>query len=296
MEIFYVLFFISVATMAISLLLLIVRLIFKKGMSYKGSAILLLSSVTVFVLSGVMMPEPSPEQKARVEERKLAKELAKLEKEKSDTEKKEDQSPKSEKSKKEPSQDVEKVVDKKEDVKKDEDKKVSSPVKKKTTTESKSTPIKTEDKSKKDKKSPPTNESNEKESVVERSKEVVYETFRFSDDKMDETISDIEYSKSDKTLHVTVKGKDGWSDDSIGLGFREDSTTVYRELAKDDRIQEAWLSITFPMKDKHGNVSDEKVVETWMSRKTMDEINWKSFDYQNLFDVADGVFAYPQFQ
>ncbi|MEK4712295.1 hypothetical protein [Sporosarcina sp. FSL K6-5500] len=135
----------------------------------------------------------------------------------------------------------------------------------------------------------------EDDSVLGKSNDVIYNVFQSGDDEINETISDIEFDESEKVLMVTVKGKDGLSEKSIGLGFYEDSTAVYRELAKDDRIDEVWLTITFPMRDTYGNVANEDVMGTYMSRKTMDKINWQSFDYQKLLDVVDGKRIYPQF-
>ena len=133
------------------------------------------------------------------------------------------------------------------------------------------------------------------QSVLESSKNVLYEIFKFGDDEIDETIVNIEFNESDKSLIATVKGKDGWSDKSIGDGFYMDSTAAYRELAKDERIDEAWITITFPMKDEYGKVTDEEVMGTWMSRETMNKIDWKNFDYKKLLDVVDGKRIYPQF-
>lgn len=135
----------------------------------------------------------------------------------------------------------------------------------------------------------------EEDSVLSKSNDFIFNVFQSGDDEISETIIDSEFDDIEKVLMVTVKGKDGWSDKSIGLGFYEDSTAVYRELAKDERIDEVWLTITFPMKDSYGNVDDEDVMSTWMSRETMDKTNWKSFNYDNLLDIVNGVKIYPQF-
>jgi len=138
--------------------------------------------------------------------------------------------------------------------------------------------------------------NNFKNEAVE--KEIAPLVFKVFDDnytKPSEIVTNLEYDNDEKTLSITVKGKDGWSDESIGLGFYEDSTAVYRELAKDKRIEEAWVTITFPMKDTYGNVEDDEVMATWMSRETMSKINWENFNFQDLLDVVDGKSIYPQF-
>lgn len=124
---------------------------------------------------------------------------------------------------------------------------------------------------------------------------IAYNVFKDSYTPPGDIVTSAVFEENGKVLTVTVKGKDGWSDKSIGLGFYEDSTSVYRELAKDKRIEEAWLTITFPMKDIYGNAEDKEVMSTWMSREAMDAINWGSFDYQKLLDVVDGKSVYPQF-
>lgn len=129
-------------------------------------------------------------------------------------------------------------------------------------------------------------------------KEVAPFVFKVFDDdytEPSELVPQIEYDRDEKVIIIKAKGKDGWSDESIGLGFYEDSTAIYRELAKNSQINEAWISLTFPMKDKHGEVSNDEVFSTWLSRDTMNKIKWDSFDYQKLVDVADGKTIYPQF-
>lgn len=137
-------------------------------------------------------------------------------------------------------------------------------------------------------------ESIDESTTPGNAKRIIYNVFKDSYTNPNEIVTDIQFDEQN-TLSATIKGKDGWSDKSIGLGFYEDATATYRELAKDERITEAWLTITFPMKDTHGNVKDEEVMTTWMSRETMNEINWDNFDYQRLLDVVDGVSIYPQF-
>lgn len=132
-------------------------------------------------------------------------------------------------------------------------------------------------------------------SLEEEYAPTIFEVFDDSYSKPSDIISQLQYDKDEKVITITAKGKDGWSDESIGLGFYEDSTMIYRELAKDQRLNEIWLSITFPMKDSHGNVTDDEVFSTWMSRETMDKINWNKFDYQKLIEVVDGKSIYPQF-
>ncbi|TES56207.1 DUF308 domain-containing protein [Halalkalibacterium halodurans] len=134
-----------------------------------------------------------------------------------------------------------------------------------------------------------------KGTVLEDSKDILYDIFKSGDDPIDETIVSIEFDESDNSLMATVKGKDGWSDESIGRGFYEDSTIAYRQLSSDKRIDEVWISITFPMQDQYGNIEEEAVMETWMSRETMDKINWDNFNYANLLDVVDGQMVYPHF-
>lgn len=131
--------------------------------------------------------------------------------------------------------------------------------------------------------------------VVGKSEVIIYDAFKASYDLPDDTVTVVEYDENSKTLTATVRGKDGWSDKSIGRGFYEDSSSVYRELYEDKRIDEVWLTITFPMLDQYGNLSDDEVMRTWMSRETMDKVNWKNFNYLNLLDVVDGKMIFPQF-
>ncbi|WP_077319013.1 hypothetical protein [Virgibacillus proomii] len=74
--IFDILFFLSFVSIVAGIILLIVRAIFKKGMSFKKLSILLASSLVVFIISGIFMPELTPEEKDQLEERKQEKEHA----------------------------------------------------------------------------------------------------------------------------------------------------------------------------------------------------------------------------
>jgi len=266
--------------------LLIVKAISKKGPSIKLSAIVSGSSVFLLIVSVIALfiivintpsPERGKQETAAVnveEEKKAEQELNKKEKEEKE---KQDKAKDKEEEKKagEEKAEEERLKKEKEDMKQASEKE-----------------DKQNEKINIKEQSPP---SKKDESVIGKSHKTVYEIFKFGNDSIDETITNIEFDDNEKALSVTVKGKDGWSDKSIGEGFYEDSTTAYRELSKDKRINEVWITITFPMQDKYGNVSDEEVMGTWMSRETMDKINWKSFNYEKLLDVVDGKRIYPQF-
>ncbi len=133
------------------------------------------------------------------------------------------------------------------------------------------------------------------ETLEEKAKQIAYEVFKSGGDTIDKTVKEVYFEDDDNSLTIIVEGKDGWSDISIGQGFYEDSTTLYRELSKDDKIDELWITIVFPMKDTNGKISDEEVMGTWMSRETMNKIDWKTFNYQKILDVVDGKTIYPQF-
>lgn len=238
----------------------------------------------LFISGLISAPELTPEQKAQREKEKELAAAAELEEKEKESEQQEvDQPPEKDEQPETNKQEVKKSEPQKTESKDDSDSKGDSD------SEVLSTETKNPDKP--TEKEPPKKE----ESVIDKSQETIYEFFKFGDDEMDETIIDIEFEENEKSLSVIVKGKDGWSEKSIGAGFYEDSTAVYRELSKDKRIDEAWITITFPMKDEYGNVSDEEVMGTWMSRETMDKIDWEKFNYLDLVDVVDGNRIYPQF-
>lgn len=296
--IFDILFFLSMVSIAISVILLIVKASFKKGPSFKKVVVLIASSLVVFIVSGILMPDLTPEQKAKIEDRKQEKELAaaaELEadkKEKTEEERKKEAKDKEEiesqgetKAKEVENKEQKEQADQKEEL----EKKKEVETKEKSETEKKSA-AETNKKEKGQK-----SKTKKEDTVLEKSRETIYEIFKSGDDKISDTIENVEFDKSDSSLSATVKGKDGWSEKSIGKKFYEDSTTVYRELSKDKRINEVWITITFPMQDEYGNVKNEEVMGTWMSRETMDKINWKNFNNEKLLDVVDGKKIYPQF-
>lgn len=152
-----------------------------------------------------------------------------------------------------------------------------------------------QDKKTENKKKSQVAQKEKEESIEEKAKRIAYDIFEFGEETIDETVQEVIFDKDDNSLSIKVKGKDGWTEKSIGLGFYEDSTALYKELSNEEQLNEVWITITFPMKDVYGNIVDEEVMGTWMSRETMDKINWKSFNYNDLLDVVDGKSIYPQF-
>ncbi len=288
MDIF--LFLVGLVAILVAIVMLIVRFINKKP-----KKILLITMGVGFVLmfTGAMIggANMTPEEKAAVEEKRLAKQEEKEEKLEDERLEKEKEAKKLEEQKlKEEEEAKQKEVADKERKSDDEKKKVDE-LKKQQQEEQRS---QEEERMAKEKAEKAAVEK-ENNTVQTKSRKVIYDVFKSGDDKIDETITKFEFDENEKVLKATVKGKDGWSDKSIGRGFYEDSTAVYRELSKDNRIEEVWLTITFSMQDIYGNVEDEEVMGTHVTRKTMDKVNWKNFNYENLLDVVDGVRLYPQF-
>lgn len=125
---------------------------------------------------------------------------------------------------------------------------------------------------------------------------IIYEIFKDNYTNPEEIVSNVEYNEENKILTATAKGKDGWSDKSIRFGFYEDTSSVFRELSKDERIDEIEINITFPMKDTYGNISNDIVMTTIITRSELDEINWDNFNTEKLHDVAQALILHPTFQ
>lgn len=132
-------------------------------------------------------------------------------------------------------------------------------------------------------------------SVEKDAAPVIFKIFDDSHSKPSDVVPDLQYDAAEKTLSIVAKGKDGWSDKSIGEGFYMDSTSVYKQLSADKRLDEVCVALTYPMKDTYGNVTENEVMGTWMSRESMEKVNWDSFNYQKLLVVVDGKTIYPQF-
>lgn len=123
----------------------------------------------------------------------------------------------------------------------------------------------------------------------------LYELLKNEHTKASETLQKVEYDSKEKSLKVKFEGRDGWSDQSIGENMYEDSAKVYRELNDMKELNEIWVYITFPMKDKDEKIRNEEVMTTWMSRETLNNLDWKKFNYLDLLSVVDGKRIYPQF-
>ncbi|TKI63197.1 hypothetical protein FC756_18600 [Lysinibacillus mangiferihumi] len=105
-------------------------------------------------------------------------------------------------------------------------------------------------------------------------------------------------SEIDDEGHITAigKGRDGWSNDSIRDGFFEDITNILRKIKDVDGYTSISISLTFPMKDTYGNINDDEVITMLFFKSEIDKIDFSSFNYINLPDVATGYRLYPAFQ
>lgn len=105
-------------------------------------------------------------------------------------------------------------------------------------------------------------------------------------------------SDIDDEGHITAvgKGRDGWSNDSIRDGFFEDITNILRKIKDVDGYTSISISLTFPMQDTYGNINDDEVITMLFFKSEIDKIDFSSFNYINLPEVATGYRLYPAFQ
>lgn len=53
------------------------------------------------------------------------------------------------------------------------------------------------------------------------------------------------------------------------------------------------LGITLPMEDMYGCEDELEIMSMWMSRETMDVVDWDNFDYNDLFITTDEIMVCP---
>lgn len=76
-------------------------------------------------------------------------------------------------------------------------------------------------------------------------------------------------------VFVSINGDDNFSEDWIKKSIWGDMTDIYIALYKKPiGVREATIVAYFPMKDKHGNTSDEVVIKTSLETTEAKKVNW----------------------
>lgn len=102
---------------------------------------------------------------------------------------------------------------------------------------------------------------------------------------------------ADKQILVRFAIEDSLVTSWIVDGAKDDVAAVLKAVAQSGM---SYTSVkvegTFPMRDKFGNVSEDVVIRAVYTRETVARINWGGFRAKDVLDIADMVYAHPQFR
>jgi hypothetical protein len=109
-------------------------------------------------------------------------------------------------------------------------------------------------------------------------------------------LTEFNWSESDKTLIIQWALNDNLSQDLIMVGVQTDITDMLKVISTSGLLPEFQFVTfvgTFPLVDKFGNVTEDRVVTANYNKSTVDKINWDNFLYTNIFDIAELSFIHP---
>jgi hypothetical protein len=88
-------------------------------------------------------------------------------------------------------------------------------------------------------------------------------------------------------VHITWAIDDNWNANMIRKSALMDVTNVAKALCEAGYCDGLTMHGTFALQDAYGNTSEEMVVGVVLRPETLEKINWESFRYDGLYDVAD---------
>lgn len=264
MFIFGITLFLGLFAIGIILILFVVRVLLKKGPSYKKLLLSLLTSIAVFIVSGIFLPEPSPEEKAQQKEQKEEIAVAK-----SDSRK-------------------EVEDDKRDDIKRGDEKTKDEQKKPKQTKNDSKKKVADKDKQ---------NEANQNEEDVNLTKSTDSNTIA---GLLKEKFNNVDKVLIEENIAVVVLSDDIiWSETALFKDFAIDSTSIMRELKHNNNLKGVGFVQLLPLTDQKGNESLERVMIAYFDKENYDEINFKNFvnqiyaDSSNFYKVSNGYWMHP---
>jgi len=89
---------------------------------------------------------------------------------------------------------------------------------------------------------------------------------------------------------------DNLTEDLNRAGAQLDATEILRAIAGSGYPYEfILLRGTFPLIDQFGNIEEQKVVELFFEKPTVDQINFDNFSHRNIYNIADSAQIHPAF-
>jgi chemotaxis protein histidine kinase CheA len=274
-------------TVFVTIVLFIVRAIFKKGPSFKKLSILLTVSIAVFITTIILTPEPTPEQKARMEERKQEREIAAAEKSEAE-EKEKEQKMKEKQERKEKEEQEGKEKAQKEKAEQEKQEKEQQETKEK---ENEEKPTESEVVTAKvNKEKTPKDEINLTNATDAKS---IDKLLKKNHDKIEQVLLE------DSIAIIVYSDGSFWSETSAFKDFAIESTSIMREVKDNNNLNGIGFVQMMSMVDQKGNESTERTIIAYFDKENYDEINFKNFvnqtyaDSSNFYKVSNGYWMHP---
>jgi hypothetical protein len=87
---------------------------------------------------------------------------------------------------------------------------------------------------------------------------------------------------------------DNLTKNMVKLGAREDVANILQAIANSGTDYfSVRIAGTFSMVDKFGNAKEQFVIKATFNKETVDRINWKNFNSDNVFEIADDTDIHP---
>ncbi len=98
-------------------------------------------------------------------------------------------------------------------------------------------------------------------------------------------------------INVEWTINDNFTEDMIKGGAKLEIVDILQAIDESD-IDYSLINLTgtFPLVDSFGNSEEVAVIKVSYSSDTVDQINWSSFLFKNVYVIADSVNLHPTFQ
>lgn len=102
--------------------------------------------------------------------------------------------------------------------------------------------------------------------------------------------------EEDKIIIATILGNENLTTNLTRKGMLLDSVKLFKELFALENSQEVTLIWQYPLVDVSGNTKNETVLKISLDRESASNINWDSFDNENLKIVANEYWEHSSIQ
>lgn len=109
-------------------------------------------------------------------------------------------------------------------------------------------------------------------------------------------VKQVAFNAETGNLFIKATGKENFTNNMTRDGLKLAILEVVETVSPSPEVKNVDFNILFPLVDQYGNVSDGSVMKVMLSRETIDKINFKNFNIDNLDAIADGYWLHPGFK